>query len=345
MSRPLSRPTCRMNSHNRLNPCGPTECVIQPSATFPTRVSANSEPPESTCPVARRCAFVASQIGHGDCTGFGSSVTFEKLVNCPTNGSLSFVQTCRSTWMFSIIRLRRSPAAMPSAWPSACHSADEPPPAQATRRVRPFDNTSSEAHAYANTRGLRSANEPMQAGPSSTRTVRPATAASSVNASSRRLTNSASPHQTESITGHASTASASARRSRALQSPTGMPRFDSVMPKFMSRFDHSDEIALHEHAGLHRDLQDLARGPRCRVGKHRHPFVIDRLALKLLHPHRHLDDVFNRGAAGLDDLPHVQEHERALLFQRRRKPRSGRVGPADETRNDDITDTARVRNG
>src|SRR5262249_20106347 len=78
------------------------------------------------------------------------------------------------------------------------------------------------------------ANEPIQAGPSSTRSVRPATAASSVNASRRRLTNSASPHQTESITGHASTASASARRSRALQSPTGMPRVDSAMPKFIS---------------------------------------------------------------------------------------------------------------
>src|SRR5262249_15594946 len=164
--------------------------------------------------------------------------------------------------------------------------------------------------------------------------------ASSVNASRRRLTNSASPHQTESIAGHASTASASARRSRALQSPTGMPRFDSVMPKFMSRFDYSNEIALHEHVGLHWDLHDLARGPRCRVGKHLHPFVIDRLALKLLHPHSHLDDVFDRGAASLDDLPHVQEHERALLFQRRRKPRSGRVSPADVTRYDDITDTA-----
>src|SRR5262249_23750225 len=120
---------------------------------------------------------------------------------------------------------------------------------------------------------------------------------------------------------------------------------DSVMPKFMSRFDHSDEIALHEHAGLHRDLYDLARGSRCRVGKHLHPFIVNRLALELLHPHGHLDDVLDRGAAGLHDLPHVQEHERALLFQRRRKSRRGRVSPADETRNDDITDTARVRNG
>src|SRR5262249_14497461 len=137
----------------------------------------------------------------------------------------------------------------------------------------------------------------------------------------------------------------SARRSWALQSPTGMPRFDSVMPKFMSRFDYSDEIALHEHVGLHWDLHDLARWPRCQVGKHLHPFVIDRLALKLLHPHSHLDDVFHGGAARLDDLPHVQAHKRALLLQRRRKSRSGRVSPADETRNDDITDTARVRNG
>src|SRR5262249_60735504 len=91
----------------------------------------------------------------------------------------------------------------------------------------------------------------------------PATAASSGTATGRRLTNSAPPHQSESIAGHASTASASARRSRALQSPTGIPRFDSVMPKFISRFDHSDEIALHKHVGLHWDLHDLARWPRC----------------------------------------------------------------------------------
>ena len=37
----------------------------------------------------------------------------------------------------------------------------------------------------------------MQAGPSSTRRVRPAIAASSVSASSRRLTNKASPHHSE----------------------------------------------------------------------------------------------------------------------------------------------------
>jgi hypothetical protein len=41
----------------------------------------------------------------------------------------------------------------------------------------------------------------------------------------------------------------------------------------------------------------------------------------------------------------VLEHECALLFQRRRKSRRGGISPADETRNDDITDTARVRNG
>src|SRR5262245_42049678 len=73
----------------------------------------------------------------------------------------------------------------------------------------------------------------MQAGPISTRSVRPATAASSVSASSRRLTNKASPHQTESMSGDASTASAKASRSRGRQSPTSTPRFDSVIPKFM----------------------------------------------------------------------------------------------------------------
>src|SRR5262245_50397075 len=114
----------------------------------------------------------------------------------------------------------------------------------------------------------------MQAGPSSTRSVRPATAASSVNASRRRLTKSASPHQTESITGDASTASASKSRSRVLQSPTSTPRLESVIPKFISALDHCHEITLDEDARLHRHLQDLARGPRCRIGKHLHPFLV-----------------------------------------------------------------------
>src|SRR5687768_4910577 len=117
----------------------------------------------------------------------------------------------------------------------------------------------------------------MQAGPSSTRSVRPATAASSVNASSRRLTNSASPHHTESITGDASTASASTRRSLGVQSPTRTPRFDSVMPKFMWAFcyarsltlDHGHEIALHQHALFHGDFHDLAGRAGLRIGKHR----------------------------------------------------------------------------
>src|SRR5215813_4517874 len=138
----------------------------------------------------------------------------------------------------------------------------------------------------------------MQAGPSRTRSVRPATAASSVKASRRRLTNRATPHQTESITGEASTASASAKRSRALHSPTKTPRLESVMPKFMSRLDHRHEIALHQHARLHRHLHDLARRPRGGIGKHPDPLVVDRLALKLFHPHRHLDDVGDGGAAG-----------------------------------------------
>ena len=49
--------------------------------------------------------------------------------------------------MFSIIRLRRSPGAMFIAALSASQSGPAPPPAQATRRVRPFDSTSSEAHS------------------------------------------------------------------------------------------------------------------------------------------------------------------------------------------------------
>ena len=97
-----------MNSHDLRKPAGLTECVIQPSAILPTRVSAKSEPPESAWPSDSRSALVASQIGHGVCTGFGSSVTLANLVNWPSNGSLSFVHRCRSTCMFSTMRLRRS---------------------------------------------------------------------------------------------------------------------------------------------------------------------------------------------------------------------------------------------
>src|SRR5262245_36147008 len=183
----------------------------------------------------------------------------------------------------------------------------------------------------------------MQAGPISTRSVRPATAASNVNASSRRLTNSASPHQTESSTGAASTASASASRSRAVQSPTSTPRLESVIPKFISALDHRHEVALDKDAGLHRHFDDLPRRTRCWIGKHLHPFVVDRLARELLHPHRDLDDVVDRGAAGLDGLPQVLEHEGALLLERGRELAGRRIVPANETRHDDVADPARVR--
>src|SRR6266545_5197805 len=188
----------------------------------------------------------------------------------------------------------------------------------------------------------------MQAGPSSTRSVRLATAASSVNASSRRLTNSASPHQTESISGAASTASAKASRSRGRHSPTRTPRLESVIPKFMVVFrsralDHGHEVALYEHARFHRHLHDLAGRTRRRIRKHLHPFIVDRFAHKLLHPYRHLDDVFDRRAGGLDHVPHVLEHERALLLQRGGKLRGGGIGAADEARDDDVADPTRVR--
>src|SRR5262245_36027877 len=185
----------------------------------------------------------------------------------------------------------------------------------------------------------------MQAGPSSTRSVRPATAASSANASSRRLTNSASPHHTESITGDASTASANTSRSRALQSPTNTPRFESVIPKFMSRLDHRHEIALDENARLHRHLQDLTRGTRCRIRKHPYPFIVDRFARELLHPHRHLDDVLYRSAARLHHPAHMQKHESALLLQRRRKRRCDGIGAADKAGNNDVANATGVRNG
>src|SRR5919204_455295 len=107
----------------------------------------------------------------------------------------------------------------------------------------------------------------MQAGPMSTRSVRPATAASNVNASTRGLTNNASPHHTESNTGHASTASASANKSRALQSPSGTARFDSVMPKFMSRPLLQDGYYAQDcqHKGVRGGREDL---PPVMFGSH-----------------------------------------------------------------------------
>ena len=75
---------------------------------------------------------------------------------------------------------------MPIAAVSASQSGPVPPPEHTDRIVRPPEMTSSDAHSYANTRGSRSANEPMQLGPSRTRLVRPASAASKVSASSRR---------------------------------------------------------------------------------------------------------------------------------------------------------------
>ena len=111
MSRPASLPALRMKSQERRKPSGLTECVIQPSAILPTRVSAKSEPPESACPLDSRSALVASQIGQGFWIGFGSSVTLANLVNWPSNGSLSLVHRCRSTCMFSTMRLRRSSGA------------------------------------------------------------------------------------------------------------------------------------------------------------------------------------------------------------------------------------------
>ena len=136
-----------MKSQDLRKPSGLTECVIQPSAILPTRVSANSEPPESAWPSDSRSALVASQIGQGFWMGFGSSVMLENLTNLPSNGSLSLVQRWRSTCMFSTMCLRRSSGLIPIAAVSASHSGPAPPPAQATSRVRPFEITSSEAHS------------------------------------------------------------------------------------------------------------------------------------------------------------------------------------------------------
>jgi hypothetical protein len=49
-------------------------------------------PPISVWLFDSRPTFVVSQIGHGDCTGFGSSVMPPKRTNLPSNGASSRVQ-------------------------------------------------------------------------------------------------------------------------------------------------------------------------------------------------------------------------------------------------------------
>ena len=147
MSRPVACPLSRIRSSDARNPSGLTECVIQPSATSPTRRSAKGEPPASAWPLPRRPALVVSQIGHGDCAGLGSRVTPENRVNSPANGSPSRVHRWRSTAMFSIIRLRRSAAGTPIASASARQAGPAPPPEHTASRVRPPEITSSEAHS------------------------------------------------------------------------------------------------------------------------------------------------------------------------------------------------------
>src|ERR1019366_7329702 len=124
-----------------------TECVIQPSATRPTRRSAKSEPPAPAWVFPNRPALVVSQIGQGDCSGFGSIVTGPKRRYVPSNGVLLVVHKWRGTAMFSIIRLRRSAGGTPIAAVSASQAGPAPPPEQTARVVRPPEMTSSEAHS------------------------------------------------------------------------------------------------------------------------------------------------------------------------------------------------------
>src|SRR4051812_48835854 len=68
------------------NPRGVTECVIQPSAILPMRVRASSEPPESACPLDSLSALLASQMGQGVWSGFGSMQMFEKAQELSVEG-------------------------------------------------------------------------------------------------------------------------------------------------------------------------------------------------------------------------------------------------------------------
>src|ERR1019366_3492019 len=100
----------------------------------------------------------------------------------------------------------------------------------------------------------------MQLGPNRTRLGRPAMAASRVSASSRWFTNSASPTQTLSSSGDASTASASASSFGTVVRPGRMPRLDKVMPNFTSDSAGSRQL-------LRQPLrQNPARDPSHRCG-------------------------------------------------------------------------------
>ena len=60
---------------------------------------------------------------------------------------------------------------------------------------------------------------------------------------------------------------------------------DSRARRLLLSVDDGGEIALHERAAFHVHLQRMARGPGMLVGKHLHPFGIDRRTLRAVLSH------------------------------------------------------------
>ena len=224
-----------MTAHDRRNSAGLTECVIQPSATRPTRSSARAEPPVPLCPLDRRAAFVVSQIGHGACTGLGSSVMPLKRIKRPSNGSLSRAQRWRSTWTFSIMRRRRSAGGMSIAAVSASHAP--PPPPEHTDSPGAAMRQHVERGPFVGEHTWIAQCERSHAGGAEKHGLGAAGQGSKQSEGIERgLTNRASPTHSASSSGEVSTASANASNCFTVVRPSRTPRLASVMPKRMVPF-------------------------------------------------------------------------------------------------------------
>src|SRR5262245_46072024 len=151
------------------------------------------------------------------------------------------VQSARRMAIPSTIRPTRSATGTPMARNSVSHFAplgdggprrvSGPPPMHATRSVRPSLRRSSAAHWLARTIGCRKTKLAMQAVPSATRRVRPATSERKTMASTRGFETRLSPVKTASKSSEASAASHIATRSFGLPAPMTTPRFGTLRPK------------------------------------------------------------------------------------------------------------------
>ncbi len=160
--------------------------------------------------------------------------------------------------MFSSSRGARSLSRTPQLAPSAALAPPCTMPVQAARRMRPPDRKSRLAHCAANTNGSRTGNDAMQPTPSTTRSVTPASAPSSVSDSGRGFAIKLSPTQTDSNSGSSSARRARPSISATVVAPKRAPRCGRVRPKVMG----SDMAGLRSWDALRRPAGPSAGGRR-----------------------------------------------------------------------------------